>query len=93
MGDRFGELVVGEPVVQGPAQVPGQLGVAAQGDQGGDGDQAAVAGRQLRPLPYVGEQHVVGEIGEFRRVLTNQIRCDAGIAAGHRFPSSGCDRL
>jgi hypothetical protein len=41
--DHLGEFVVGESVVDGTAKVSVQLGVASEGDESGDGDQAPVA--------------------------------------------------
>ena len=40
------------------------VGVPA-GDEGGDDYEAAVARGQLRPGPYVAEEHLVGELDEF----------------------------
>jgi hypothetical protein len=61
VGDRLGHLGPGDAILPGQAQVKGQLlGVPRRG-QRGDGDQAAVPGRQLRPRPDLAEQGVVGE--------------------------------
>lgn len=55
--------------------------------------QTAVARGQVGALPDVGEQHVIGEVGEFRGVLADEIRGDARAGAGHersiiRMPAS-----
>jgi hypothetical protein len=51
---------------------PQLFGVAA-GDQGGDGDQAAVPGRELGAPPDVTEEDVVGEGHEFGRAKSPMI--------------------
>jgi hypothetical protein len=55
------------------------LGLAGR-DQRRAGDEAAIALRELRALPDVAEQHVVGQLGELGRELT-----DGGLGdLGHR---------
>ena len=46
--------------------MPGHLLGVAAGDQGGDGDQAAIPRHELGALPDIAEQHVVG-VGRERR--------------------------
>jgi hypothetical protein len=46
------------------------LGLAGR-DERRAGDEAPVALRELRPLPDVPEQHVVGQLGQFRRDITD----------------------
>ena len=48
-----------------PKVVRELVGVPAN-DQGGDGDEAAVPGGELGPVPDVVEEHVVGQRGQFR---------------------------
>ena len=43
MGDRLDQFVLGEAVVDRTAQVAGELLGAVEGDERGDGDEAAVA--------------------------------------------------
>ena len=83
MGGDLGELLAADAVLQRPAHVALQLRVAAEGDQGGDGDQAALARRELGSLPHIGKQDVVGEVGELRSVLPDEVGGDAGVGAGH----------
>src|SRR3954468_7953789 len=58
VGDGLDQLFLGGAVVLGELQVEGELLGVAAGEQCGDGDQAAVARRQLRSLPRVAEEHV-----------------------------------
>ena len=41
--DHFDELLLGDAVVQGASEMRSQLVGAVEGDEGGDGDQAAIA--------------------------------------------------
>src|SRR5256885_13890875 len=66
VGDRFDELGLGEPVVFRVLQVEAELLGVPAGDQCSDGDQTAVARRELRALPDLAEQDVVGEVHECR---------------------------
>jgi hypothetical protein len=54
------------PVVEGAVEMPGHLLGVAAGDQGGNGDQAAIPRHELGALPDIAEQHVVG-VGRERR--------------------------
>src|SRR6266567_1254219 len=61
VGDGLDELLLGGAVVLGVLQMEGELLGVAAGSQRRDGDQTAVAWRQLRALPRLTEQDVVGE--------------------------------
>src|SRR3954469_15140484 len=64
MCDRFDQLVFGGAVVLRVLQVEGELLGVSAGDQCCDRDEAAVAWRELRALPDLAEQNVVGELHE-----------------------------
>jgi hypothetical protein len=66
VSDGFEKLGFGDSVLEGPAEVVRQLVGIPTGDQGGDGDEAAVPGGEFRPVPNVLEEHVVGERGKLR---------------------------
>ena len=55
-----------DAVLEGPVEVVRQLVGVPTGDQGGDGDEAAVPGGEFRPVPDVLEEHVVGQLGKLR---------------------------
>lgn len=52
MGDDFGGLLFGQPIVQGFVQVKGDLLDLANRDQCGDRDKAAIAWRQAGAQPW-----------------------------------------
>src|SRR4051794_19513564 len=54
--DELDELLLGDAVVLRVLQMEGQLLGVAPGQQRGDGDEAAVALRQLRALPDLAEE-------------------------------------
>src|SRR3954464_9031470 len=64
VGDRLDQLLLGDAVVLCVLQVERELLGVAAGGQRGDGDEAAVARRQLRALPRVAEECVIGEVDE-----------------------------
>jgi hypothetical protein len=53
VGDRLDQLLLGRAVVLRVLKMGGQLVGVAAGGQRGDGDQAALLRRQLRPFPDV----------------------------------------
>ncbi|MNE83601.1 hypothetical protein D3C80_1804270 [compost metagenome] len=53
----------------------GQLFTAVEGNQRGNGDQAAVSGRQPRALPYIAKQHLFGHFCEFGGQTRHGIEC------------------
>lgn len=69
MGDGFGGLLFGEPVIHRAIEMVGDLLDLAAGDQRSNRDQAAIARRKVRAQPQVAEQIV-------RRVL-HETRCDS----------------
>src|SRR4051794_10697668 len=60
VGDGFDELVLGVAVLLGEVEVEDELVGVACGGQCGDGDEAALLGRELGALPHLCEQDVVG---------------------------------
>ena len=72
MGDHFLELRLRQAVIPGSREVVVELFGAAIGDQRGDGDEAAVPLEQLRSLPYVAEQNVIGKGDELRRKVADR---------------------
>jgi hypothetical protein len=83
VGDGLGDLLDGEAVADPDAQVRLDLLGASGRDQGGDGDEAAVAGGELGTGPHVAEQHLVGQVGELRGDVADQLLGRAGGGAGH----------
>src|ERR1043166_1019325 len=76
MGDDLAQLALFETVVEGALQMADQLFLAAERDQGGAGDQAAVALREARALPYLPEQHPLAEFDEGRDGVAHLVtRC------------------
>src|SRR5664280_2929395 len=65
--DGLDQLLLREAIVTRANEMRTQLVRTIQSDQGADGDQAAVALGELRALPHIPEQHVVGEVCHFRR--------------------------
>jgi hypothetical protein len=55
VGDGLDQLGLGRPVVFGQSEVEDELVGVAVGDEGRDGDEAAVAGREVGAFPYVAE--------------------------------------
>jgi hypothetical protein len=72
VGEGFDEFVLGEAVGKGQAQVATQLVRPVGCGQDGDGDQAAVAGRQAGALPDVPKQNFVGELDYLGREVAEQ---------------------
>src|SRR3954447_3455912 len=66
MGDDLAQLRLGHPIIQRAFEMADELLLAAQRDQRGDDDQAAVALRQARPLPDIAEQHGLGIVDQGR---------------------------
>jgi hypothetical protein len=64
VGNGLDELLLADAVVPGVLQVEGKLLGVAAGGQRGERDQAAVTRRQLRALPRLTEQDVIGEVHE-----------------------------
>ena len=62
MGDDLDELVVGDAVVDGAAEVAGELLGAVEGDEGGDGDEGAVTLGQPGAFPDVADAGAIGSI-------------------------------
>ena len=66
MGDRLDQLLLRHTVLDRATEVEPQLLAVPAGDECRDRDEAPVAGAQLRPVPDVLEEDVVGEGGELR---------------------------
>src|SRR3954452_23485404 len=62
VGDRLDQLLLGRAVVLRELPVEGELLGVPAGGQRGDRDEAAFLRRQLRALPRLTEEHVVGEV-------------------------------
>src|SRR4051812_13331190 len=60
MRDDLAQLGLRHTVVDRAFEMAGELLLAAERDQCGDDDQAAVALRQARPFPDITEQHRLG---------------------------------
>lgn len=73
MGDRLDQLVQGHAVVDGATQVTRRLVGAVQRHERSDGDRAAVPLRETGPLSDVSEEHVIGQLHELRREVTDQL--------------------
>ena len=81
VGDHLLQLVVGEPVAPAEPQMPGQLLGGSIGDEGGEGDEAAVAGRQFGAVPDVAQHKLFGDLEEFGEVGAD--RALGGSGLGH----------
>jgi hypothetical protein len=66
VADGLAELLGGDAIIEGPIEVTRQLLVAVAGYEGGDGDEAPVAGTHLGALPDVTEEDIPAQFGEFR---------------------------
>ena len=71
--DRLDELDLGHAVLPRQCEMGAKLVGTVQRDQGADGDEAAIALGETRPLPDVAEQHVVGEFRHLRRDVAHQL--------------------
>src|ERR1017187_1489672 len=73
MRDDLDQLIPADAVFESLLQVKGQLVRPVERDEACDGNQAPVARRQARPLPYLAEQHLVGNIRERGRDVTERL--------------------
>src|SRR5439155_7981048 len=64
--DELDDLLLGHAVLDGAREMEAHLLGLAGGDERRAGDEAPVALRELRPLPDVSEQHLVGDLAEPR---------------------------
>ncbi len=64
MGDHLDDFLLLDAVVQRTSEMADLLLGAIERDQGGAGDQAAVALAKAGALPDVAEQRVVGELDQ-----------------------------
>src|SRR3954471_12698260 len=85
MGDDLAQLGLRHPVIQRAFEMADELLLAAERDQGGDNDQAAVALRQARPLPDIAEQHRLGIVDQVRHDIADGIARRGGLRLGHGF--------
>jgi hypothetical protein len=75
MGDGFDELAFAVAVLLREREVEHELvGVPARGE-GNDGDEAALLGRELGPLPDVTEENIVGVPHEGGGEISEQSLC------------------
>lgn len=73
VGDRLDQLVDGQAVVDRPLHVAGHLVGAVEGDQGGNGDEAAVPFGKPGPFPDVPEKEIAGERNELGGEAAEQL--------------------
>src|SRR5262245_13082298 len=66
VGDDLADLLLGDAVGERPLDVALELVAAIQCREGGHGDEAAVALRELRALPHVPEEDLLAEVDELR---------------------------
>ena len=85
MGDRADDLLARYAVFQSPLQVKRHFVDAVEGDQAGDRHQAAIARREGFVLPYIAEQHLVGDLGKMRCDVAERL---AGVGWFFRHGSS-----
>src|SRR4051794_41055313 len=85
MRDDLAQLGLCHAVVDRAFEMAGELLLAAERDQGGDDDQAAVALRQARPLPDIAEQHRLGVVDQVRDDVADGIARRGGLRLGHLF--------
>src|SRR5689334_8505319 len=90
MGDQLDDLLGLDPVVERAVQVAAQLVRPAKRRQRGDSDEAAIAPGELRPLPDVAEDHLVGELRELGKQLADLVDGGMRSLGGHDF--SGVSR-
>ena len=64
MGDQLADLLGRDTVVERTLEVALELLGAVERNEGRAGDQAAVALRQLRPLPDIAVDNLLGEVDE-----------------------------
>src|SRR3954462_13493417 len=81
MSYRLDQLGLAQAVVSGVAEVEAQLVGIAAGNEGGDGNEAAVAGGELASVPDVVEEDVVGELGELWGDVTDAATSCADLLA------------
>src|ERR1043166_2075095 len=75
MGDDLAQLALFEPVVERALQVADQLFLAAERDERGAGDQAAVALGKARALPHLAEENPFAQLDECRDDIADLITC------------------
>src|SRR3954470_16761391 len=83
MGDDLAQLGLRYPIIQRAFEVADELLLAAERDQRGDDNQAAVALRQARPLPDIAEQHRLGVVDQGRHDISDGIARRGGLRLGH----------
>src|SRR4051794_16410651 len=83
MRDDLAQLGFCHTVVDRAFEMAGELLLAAERDQGGDDDQAAVALRQARPLPDIAEQHRLGIADQVRNDIADGVARRGGLGLGH----------
>jgi hypothetical protein len=76
--DHLDQLLLRDAVLDRLKEVEVHLLGLAGRDERRARDQAAVAFRELRPLPYVAEEDVVGEIDQLGCEFTEGRPCSAG---------------
>src|SRR3954453_8263733 len=79
MGDDLAQLGLRYPIIERAFEVADELLLAAERDQRGDDNQAAVALRQARPLPDIAEQHGLGVVDQGRNDIADGIARRGGL--------------
>src|SRR5689334_8490852 len=95
MRDDLEQLLLGHAVVERALEMADLLLGAIERDQGGAGDQAAVALGKALALPDVAEQHVVREVDQLGRELPQRLARSRRISRwfGHGSSPSRLDVL
>src|SRR6516162_4967181 len=98
MGDDLAELFLAEAVVERPPEMTDELPFATERDQGGTGDQAAVALGETGTFPDLAEQNPFAEIDQAWNDVADLLASGRRLRLSHGFllfRSSGwirCDR-
>src|SRR3954465_764262 len=84
VGDELDEFLLGHAVLDGAGEVEAHLLGLARGNERRAGDQAPVAFRELRALPDVAEQHLLGDLDELRGKVGKRVLGHLGFSPGQR---------
>jgi hypothetical protein len=74
--NQFDDFVPCHAILKRTLQMETVLFGAVEGDQGGDGDNTAVALGKAGPLPNIPEQYLLGECNELRRDVADRLPRD-----------------
>src|SRR5215469_12374823 len=90
VSDHFDQLFPSDAVLHCSWEVKVHLFRLAHRDECCAGDEAPIALRKLRPFPDVAEQHVLGQINQLGRGLTERFAHRAHFFRAHDLLSSPC---